>query len=480
MKYVDFQKCIPVSRYKNINFDEVRWSRCFSRNVYLIHGYKNINFDEVRWFPEFVLFHGYPFWWSTLNSRNEYTCFTLWKYQFWWSTLISMYTWLKYVDFPEMYTWFRLYKYLFSWSTLISRNEYLFHGIKILILKKYVDFQKCIPVSGYKNIDFDEVVVFPEMYTWFKLYKYLFSWSTLISRNEYLFHAIKILILKKYQKCISQIQVIKIYILMKYVDFQKCIPVSAYKNINFDEVRWFPEMYTWFKLYKYLFSWSTLISRIVYLFQVIKISNLMKYVELQKWIPVSRDQNINFEEVRIFDEVVVFPEMYTWFKLYKYLFAWSTLISRNVYLFHGIKILILKKFVDIKNIYLFHVMKISILMNSLFSRNVYLIQVIQISILMKYGDFQKCIPVSWDQNINFEEVLWNQQIYTCFTLWKYQFWWSRCFSRNVYLIRVIQISIFIKYVDFQNCIHVSDYENIYFDDVRWIPEMNIFFTGSKY
>ena len=43
---------------------------------------------------------------------------------------------------------------------------------------RYVDFQKCIPVSGYK-----------------------------------------------------------IYILMKYVDFQKCIPVSGYKDIYFDKVR---------------------------------------------------------------------------------------------------------------------------------------------------------------------------------------------------------------------------------------------------
>ena len=219
------------------------------------------------------------------------------------------------------------------------------------------------------------------MYTWFKLCKYQCWWRTLISRNVYKF------------------QVLKISIFVKYVDIQKCIPVSRYKNFKFDEVVVFPEMYTWFKLYKYLFSWSTLISRIVYLFQVIKISNLMKYVELQKWIPVSRDQNINFEEVRIFDEVVVFPEMYTWFKLYKYLFAWSTLISRNVYLFHGIKILILKKFVDIKNIYLFHVMKISILMNSLF--------------------FQKCIPDSSYTNINFDEVWWFPEMYTCFMGSKY-------------------------------------------------------------
>ena len=122
----------------------------------------------------------------------------------------------------------------------------LYHGIKILILKKCVDFLKCIPVSRYENINFDEVVVFPEMYTWFKLYKYEFWWSTLISRNVYLFHGIKILILKK------------------FVDIKKYIPVSRYENINFDEVVVFPEMYTWFKLYKYLFSWSTLISRIVY------------------------------------------------------------------------------------------------------------------------------------------------------------------------------------------------------------------------
>ena len=134
---------------------------------------------------------------------------------------------------------------------------------------------------------------------------------------------------------------------------------------------------------------------------------MVKYVDFQNCIHVSGYKNINF------DEVVVFSEMYTWFKLYKYLFAWSTLISRNVYLFHGIKLLI------------------------------------------------------------FEEVRWYQQIYTCFTLWKYQFWWSRCFSRNVYLIQVIQISILMKYGDFQKCIHDSGYKNINFYDyvefLKWIP-----------
>ena len=173
MKYGDFQKCIPVSWDKNINFEEVRWNQKYI----LVSRYENINFDEL-------------------------------------------------VVFPEMYTWFKLYKYQFWWSMVISRNVFLFHGIKILILKKFVDINKYIPISRYENINFDEVVVFPEMYTWFDLYKYLFSSSTLISRIVYLFHGIKILILKK------------------YVDFQKCIPVSGYKNIDFDEVVVFPEMYT--------------------------------------------------------------------------------------------------------------------------------------------------------------------------------------------------------------------------------------------
>ena len=62
-----------------------------------------------------------------------------------------------------------------------------------------VDFQKCIPVSGYKDIYFDKVRCFP----------YIFYLS----------------------------QVIKIYILMRKVDFQKCIPVSVYKDIYFDKVR---------------------------------------------------------------------------------------------------------------------------------------------------------------------------------------------------------------------------------------------------
>ena len=157
----------------------------------------------------------------------------------------------------------------------------------------------------------------------------------------------------------------------------------------------------------------------------------MMYVEFQKWIPASRDKNINFEEVRWYQQI------YTCFTWWKYQFWWSRC----------------------------------------FFRNVYLIQVIQISICMKYVDFPKCIPVSWDKNINFEEVRWYQKIYACFTLWKYQFWWSRGFSRNVYLIQVIQISIFMKYVDFQNCIPISGYKNIYFDEVRWFPEMNTCSTG---
>ena len=145
---------------------------------------------------------------------------------------------------------------------LISRNVYLFQVIKISILMKYVDFQKCIPVSGYKKLYFDEVRWFPKMYTWFKLWKFLFWWSTLISKNVYLF------------------QVIKISILMKYVDFQKCIPDSGYKNIYVDRI--------------------TLISINVNLFEVIKIPIFMKYVDSLECIPVSGYKDINFDELRWF------------------------------------------------------------------------------------------------------------------------------------------------------------------------------------
>ena len=40
---------------------------------------------------------------------------------------------------------------------MISRNVYPVSGYKIYIWMRYVDFQKCIPVSGYKDIYFDEV-----------------------------------------------------------------------------------------------------------------------------------------------------------------------------------------------------------------------------------------------------------------------------------------------------------------------------------
>ena len=161
MMYVEFQKWIPASRDKNINFEEVRW-------------YQQI-----------------------------YTCFTLWKYQFW-------------------------------WSRCFSRNVYLIQVIQISIFMKYVDFQNCIPVSGYKNINFDEVVVF--------------------SRNVYLILVIQISIFMKYvdfQKWIpvsrdQNINFEEVRILMKSLFFQKCIPDSSYTNIYLHEVRWFPEMYTCF------------------------------------------------------------------------------------------------------------------------------------------------------------------------------------------------------------------------------------------
>ena len=80
---------------------------------------------------------------------------------------------------------------------------------------KYVDFQ--ISSQVIKISYFDEVR-FPE-------------WKSV--------SGYKIHILIKYvdfQKCIP-VSGYKIYILMRYVDFPKCIPVSGYKDIYFDKVR---------------------------------------------------------------------------------------------------------------------------------------------------------------------------------------------------------------------------------------------------
>ena len=214
---------------------------------------------------------------------------------------------MKYVDFPKCKSVSgnkNIYNDEICW---FSKNVHQIQDIKSSVLMKYVDFQKCIPVSGDKNINFDEVRWFPKMYTWFKLWKFLFWWSTLISKNVYLFQVIKISILRKYvdfQKCIP-VSSYKNINFDEVVDFQKGIPVSGYKNFYFDEVRWFPEMYTCFRLLKFLSWWSTLSSRNVYLFQVTKIYISMKYVDFHKCIPVSGYKNIYFDEVRWFTSIFV-------------------------------------------------------------------------------------------------------------------------------------------------------------------------------
>ena len=48
--------------------------------------------------------------------------------------------------------------------------------------------------------------------------------------------------LDDFQKCIP-VSGYKIYIWMRYVEFQKCIPVSGYKDIYFDKVRCFPDIF---------------------------------------------------------------------------------------------------------------------------------------------------------------------------------------------------------------------------------------------
>ena len=85
----------------------------------------------------------------------------------------------------------------------------------ILILKKYIGFQKYIPVSDCKNINFEEIHWFSEIYTSFGLQK--------------------------------------ISILKKSIGFRKYFPLSEYKNINFEEINGLSEIYTRLGLQKYQF-----------------------------------------------------------------------------------------------------------------------------------------------------------------------------------------------------------------------------------
>ena len=84
-------------------------------------------------------------------------------------------------------------------------------------------------MSDCKTINFEEMHWFSEIY---------------ISVSEY-----KISIMKKS----IGFQNRKISVLRKYIGFQKYIPVSDYKNINFEEIHWFSEIYTSFGLQKYQF-----------------------------------------------------------------------------------------------------------------------------------------------------------------------------------------------------------------------------------
>ena len=103
--------------------------------------------------------------------------------------------------------------------------------------------------------------------------KYQFWSNILVFRNIYQCHG-----LQKYS------------ILKKYIGFQKYIPVPDCKNINFEEIHWFSEIYTSFGLPKYQFLRNTLVFIYIYTCcRITKISIFKKYIDFQQYIPVSDD-----------------------------------------------------------------------------------------------------------------------------------------------------------------------------------------------
>ena len=125
------------------------------------------------------------------------------------------------------------------------------------------------------NINFEEMLCFSEIYTSVRLQNYQFWRNILVFRNIYLFRNTKISVLKK------------------FIGFQKYIPVSDYKNINFEEIHWFSEIYTSFGLQKYQFWRNTLVFRNIYQFRITKITLLKEPIEFQIYISVSDCKNIN-------------------------------------------------------------------------------------------------------------------------------------------------------------------------------------------
>ena len=527
-KFIGFQKYIPGSDCKNIDFEGIHW---FSE-IYTVSDCKNINFEEIHWFSEIYAsfrFQKYQFWRNTLVFRNIYqfriTKISILKKYIGFQKYIPVSDYkninfeeIHWFSISEIYTCFGFQKYQFWRNTLVFRNVYQFRITKISILKKYIGFQKYMPVSDYKNINFEEIHWFSEIYTNKNINFEEIHWFSEIYTS---FGLQKLSILKKYigfqfQKYIEEISLVfrniyqfritKISILKKYIGFQKYIPVSDYKNINFEEIHWFSEIYTSFGFQKYQFWRNTLVFRNIYQFRITKISILKKYIGFQKYIPVSDYKNINFEEIHWFSEI------YTCFGLQKYQFWRNTLVFRNIYQFRITKISILKKYIgfqkyipvsDYKNINFeeihwfseiytsFGLQKYQFWRNILVFRNIYLFRITKISILKKYIGFQKYIPVSdykninfeeihWFseiytvsdyKNINFEEIHWFSEIYTCFGLQKYQFWRNTLVFRNIYQFRISKISILKKYIGFQKYIPVSDYKNINFEEIHWFSEI---------
>ena len=164
--------------------------------------------------------------WKKLFSINKIICCCLTK-----SILVKNINFEVIYWFSDIYTCFGLQKYQFWRNQWVFRNIYQFRITKISILKKYIGFQKYIPVSDYKNINFEEIHGFQ-------------SFGLHINIEEihlvFIYIYTKISILKKYTG-------FHIYIYIY-------IPVSDYKNINFEEIHWFPAIHTCFGWQHLLFN----------------------------------------------------------------------------------------------------------------------------------------------------------------------------------------------------------------------------------
>ena len=371
-----------------------------------------------------------------------------------------------------------------------------------------------------KNINFEEIYWFPELYT--------FYWMPWIS------------ILKKYsdfQRYIPFYWMPWISILKKYSDFQRYIPfIGCHEyqywrntvifrdiyllldamNINIEEIQWFSEIYTFL-----LDAMNINIEEIQWFSEIYTfywmpwISILKKYSDFQRYIPFYW-----MPWISILKKYSDFQRYIPFIGCHEYQYWRNTVIFRDIYLLLDAMNINIEEIQWFSEIYTFLLDAMNINTEEIqwFSEIYTFYWMPWISILKKYSDFQRYIPFIgcheyqyWRNtvifrdiyllldamNINIEEIQWFSEIYTFYWMpWISILKKYSDFQRYIPFYWMPWISILKKYSDFQRYIPfigcheyqywrntvifrdiylLLDAMNINIEEIQWFSEIYTFY-----